>query len=141
MIASHLVEQVQQLLIEGKLSHRKIARLTGVSRGTIGAIALGKRRLRPRTMPLWEEEPLVPEGPPQRCPQCGAMVYMPCRLCRTHKAIATMPALRAISMARLHQAIAPLGLNLKPVHQERYEEVRRWRRELHCGNSFTSASR
>jgi transcriptional regulator with XRE-family HTH domain len=128
MIAAHLVEQIEQLLAEGKLSQRKIARLTGVSRGTIGAIASGRRQARPRRISLWEDELEVPDTPPQRCPGCGGMVYMPCRLCRTQKAIATMPALREQKLARLMQQIAPLGLNLKPVHQQRYEEVRRWRR-------------
>ncbi len=143
MIAAHLVEQIEQLLAEGKLSQRKIARLTGVSRGTIGAIALGKRQQRPRRICLWEEEPEVPASPPQRCPDCGGMVYMPCRLCRTQKAIATMPALRASMLARLHQQIGPLGLGLKPVHHERYEEVRRWRREqlyLQSGGSAVRES-
>jgi len=48
-----------------------------------------------------------------------------------------LPALRALIKARDCQPIVPLGLNLKPVHQERYEEVRRWRRELRWGDSCT----
>ncbi|MGW8256524.1 MAG: hypothetical protein ACWGMZ_03465 [Thermoguttaceae bacterium] len=129
MIAPHLVEQIEELLREGKLSHRKIARLTGVSRGTIGAIASGKRVERQRRIYPWDAEPEVPETPPARCPQCGAMVYMPCRFCRTKTAIAEKPELRAVLLARMRQPIVPLGMNLKPAHQQRYEEVRRWRRE------------
>jgi hypothetical protein len=133
MIAPHLVDQIQKLLADGKSSHRKIAQSTGVSRGTIAAIASGRRRIRPRTTFIWEEEPLVPDTPPRRCPGCGGMVYMPCRACRTQKAIATLPALRALTEARDRQPFVPLGLNLKPVHRERYEQVRRWRREMgHC---------
>jgi hypothetical protein len=139
MIASHLVEQVEQLLAEGKLSHRKIARLTGVSRGTIGAIASGKRCIRPRAMCLWEDEPVIPDTPPQRCPDCGGMVYMPCRVCRTRKAAARSPGLRSLMQGNARQPIVPLGLNLKPVHHERYEEVRRWRRELRWSGSSTAA--
>lgn len=129
MIEPKVVEQIQQLLAEEKLSHRKIAQLTGVSRGTIGAIATGKRCIRPRMMYPWDEEPLVPDIPPRRCPDCGGMVYMPCRVCLTQKAMDKLPALRVLLQARDHQPIMPLGLNLKPVHRERYEEVRRWRRE------------
>jgi transcriptional regulator with XRE-family HTH domain len=129
MIAQHLVEQIERLLAEGKLSHRKIARETGVSRGTIGAIASGKRCVRPQTAFLWDDDLLVPEGPPERCPNCGGMVYMPCRLCRTRTAIATLPALRALVEGRDRQPFVPLGLNLKPGHRERYEEVRRRRQE------------
>jgi transcriptional regulator with XRE-family HTH domain len=129
MIAAHLVEQIEHLLAEGRLSHRKIARFTGVSRGTIGAIASGRRQVRPRKIYPWEEEAEVPDSPPERCPTCGGMVYMPCRLCRTKKAVATMPALRATMLARMRQRVEPLGLNLKSAHHQRYEEVRRWRRE------------
>ena len=127
MIEPHLVEQVEQLLAKGKLSHRKIARFTGVSRGTIGAIATGRRCIQPRPTWPWEEEPMVPDVPPQRCPQCGGMVYMPCRLCRTRKEMAKLPAIRALIRANAFQPFTPIGLNLKPVHQQRYEEVRRWR--------------
>jgi hypothetical protein len=142
MIAEHLVEQVERLLTEDQLSHRRIARLTGVSRGTIGAIASGKRRIRPKTMDFWDEEPLVPDVPPQRCPECGGMVYMPCRLCRARKELAKLPALRALTEVRDRQPIVLLGLNLKPAHRERYEEVRRrrsemrWSEEQHCGDNL-----
>ena len=43
MLAPSVVEEIRRLLAEDTLSYRKIARLTGVSRGTIGAIASGKR--------------------------------------------------------------------------------------------------
>ena len=49
MIEPQLVEQVERLLAEGKLSYRKISRFTGVSRGTIGAIALGQTAHSTRT--------------------------------------------------------------------------------------------
>jgi hypothetical protein len=139
MIAPHLIEQVQQLLIEGKFSHRKIERITGVSRGTIGAIAAGKRCIRPRSAGFWEDEPVVPDVPPQRCPDCGGMVYMPCRLCRTQKAMAASAMLRALVKTRARQPVVLLGLNLKPVHRERYEEVRRWRRKFSRSNNSTVA--
>jgi hypothetical protein len=137
MIAPHLVEQVQQLLGRGKLSHRKIARITGVSRGTIAAIASGKRCIRPRTIVYWEDEPVVPDVPPQRCPDCGGMVFMPCRVCRTRKAMAASAALRELIQSRARQPSVFLGLNLKPVHHARYEEVRRWRREFSRSNKST----
>jgi hypothetical protein len=42
MIALVKVKEVERMLVEGKLSHRKIAKATGVSRATVGAIAAGK---------------------------------------------------------------------------------------------------
>jgi hypothetical protein len=85
MIALVKVKEVERMLVEGKLSHRKIAKATGVSRATVGAIALGKR-------PDYEARQLAraaelePRGPLKRCAGCGGLVYMPCRLCRVRKA-------------------------------------------------------
>ena len=80
MLATALVEQIQAMLTEGHLSQREIARLAGVSRGTVGAIARGTRQVRPRE-DRWED-PLEPlPGPLRRCPGCGGLVRFPCRLC------------------------------------------------------------
>jgi hypothetical protein len=162
MIESHLVEQVEQLLAKGKLSHRKIARITGVSRGTIGAIASGRRCIRPRPAWPWDDESLVHDVPPQRCPDCGGMVYMPCRACRTRKEMEKLaadwvligphpnplpkvegtiisnplPKGEGTRRGNVREPYILLGLNLKPVHQERYEEVRRWRREQQKDSGF-----
>src|SRR5262245_52659293 len=80
MIAVEMVLEIRRLLATGNLSQRRIARLTGISRATIGSIASGKRpdyEPRPR-----DEELDRPIGPPVRCPNCGGRVYLPCRLCR-----------------------------------------------------------
>ena len=42
MLAQRVVDEIRNLLATG-LSYRKIAHATGVSRGTIGAIANGRR--------------------------------------------------------------------------------------------------
>ncbi len=80
MLDQAQVEWVVQLLAEGSLSQRRIALLTGVSRGTIGAIASGRRAPDLARMPT-DYEPQIDEGPPVRCRGCGGMVYMPCLLC------------------------------------------------------------
>ena len=43
MIATTVVDEIRRMLGEGRLSQRNIARRIGVSRGTVNAIALGKR--------------------------------------------------------------------------------------------------
>jgi transcriptional regulator with XRE-family HTH domain len=119
MIAPALVAEVKRLLAEGKLSQRKIARQTGVSRGSVALIAQGKR---PDYPPRRDEEELFPVGPPARCPTCGAMVYPPCRLCRLRELQAqakTPPRLR------LSDFDVRVGLQLNDEHRARYEEVRR----------------
>ena len=82
MIANATVKKVVELLEEGKLSQRQIAKLTGVSRGSVGAIARGTRT-NPNAS-SYEEEMLIipPSGPPTRCPQCGRLVQQPCLACQ-----------------------------------------------------------
>jgi hypothetical protein len=128
MIAPQRVEEVKALLADGRWSYRKIAAMTRVSRGTIGAIASGKRR-EPQPKPSsWNDEIEGPAGPPQRCPDCGGMVFMPCILCRTQAKVAASPLLRAMKRARSRLLGPRLRLELKPIHQARYEEVRRRKR-------------
>jgi transcriptional regulator with XRE-family HTH domain len=124
MIAPTLITEVRRLLAEGKLSQRKIAQVTGVSRGTVGAVAAGKRPDYETLRGLYDEAEGEPAGPPERCPGCGGMVYLPCRLCRVRgfRAAKSRPVRNAaFAMDAL------LELNLRPDHQARYEEVRRRR--------------
>ena len=122
MIAPSVVHEVRRLLAEGRLSQRKIAKIAGVSRGTVGTIAAGRR-------PDYESlrrnrRDQLPEllGPLQRCPGCGGMAYMPCRACHTRSVAARSPKPRIVHV--LMQLDQPLGLDLTEEHQKRYEEVR-----------------
>jgi hypothetical protein len=82
MLARSLVEEIGRLLGDGKLSHRQIAARLGVSRGTISAIANGRRGLHGKEPQMDERKPPVRSSPPARCPRCGYRVYMPCLICR-----------------------------------------------------------
>ena len=101
MLAESLVDQVFRLLTEGRMSQRKIALRTGVSRGIVCAIARGTRPLdlRPKCA---DDDPDRPLGPPARCRGCGGMVYMPCRLCRVRAILAVESRL-----AKLDRALEP----------------------------------
>lgn len=86
MLASEVVDKIRCLLSEGQLSQRAIARLLGVNRGTVSAIALGRGRydeLSKRRRSREEVPP--PSGCPRRCPECGALVQMPCVACRVRE--------------------------------------------------------
>ena len=121
MIAPAIVIEVRRLLAETKLCQRKIAQLVGVSRGTVGSIASG-RRPDYEGLPRDEDEIDEPAGPPARCPGCGGMVYMPCRLCRVQQAA---PRKRRPAQAdRLRHKDESLNLTLRPDHRARYDEVR-----------------
>ncbi len=120
MIAPSVVQEVRRLLAEGGFSHRKIAKITGISRGTVGAILSGRRRDHESSRPLEGDEFPQATGPLQRCPGCGAVVYMPCRLCRTR----ALKERSSKPRARVMQPEEPLGLALRDEEQARYEEVR-----------------
>ena len=83
MLPLATVEEIGRLLAEGKLSQRKIAKKLGISRGTVGAIASGRRGLFGKEPDEDSPELCCFEAPPERCRGCGALVYMPCVLCRT----------------------------------------------------------
>lgn len=80
MLKQCVIDEIKALLAANELSQREIARRTGISRGTINAIANSRRAIRgPRPV---EDEP-APwfRGPIIRCRGCGGRVYAPCRLC------------------------------------------------------------
>ncbi|MBN2296057.1 MAG: helix-turn-helix transcriptional regulator [Pirellulales bacterium] len=84
MISNTVVNEIRRLLLEKRYSQRKIALRLGVSRGTVNSIATGKRpdySRRKNTSECGEDGFFPPEGLPKRCPQCGAMVMMPCLAC------------------------------------------------------------
>ena len=85
MLRLATVEEIQRLLAAGQTSQRKIAKQMGVSRGTVAAIASGRRGIYGREPNSAENELCCFDAPPERCPGCGAMVYMPCLLCRTRE--------------------------------------------------------
>jgi hypothetical protein len=81
MLSTAAIDEVRRMLREGRLSQRGIASKTGVSRGTVNAIALGKRLDRPARKITSDDGFLPPSGLPVRCPGCGGKVQMPCLLC------------------------------------------------------------
>lgn len=125
MLTPKIVAEIRRLLSESKLSHRKVARLTGVSRNTVGAIAAGRHRNdNPPEKPR-DDDLEKPAGPPRRCPDCGGLVYMPCLLCLARKKRLS----RAMRMAAPIFVGSP-ALDLRPEHRARYEEVRRNRQVM-----------
>lgn len=132
MLAPEKVQQIRQMLAEGKYSQRRIARMLGVSRGTVLAIANNRRpdyeALR-RARQEQQELALVQfSGPPRRCPDCGGKVYMPCLACQARrwaeKDGRTRPRLPLAGCEE------PLGLDLREEHRLRYLRIRARRERL-----------
>jgi len=126
MIAPETIVEIRRLLAEGGHSQRESARRMGVCRGSVGSIASGRRRDGDDPLEPHEDDLTVLSGPPTRCAGCGAMVYMPCVLCRVRSKLQKGP--RVIEQGAPRGLKESLSLNLRPEHRARYEEVRRRRR-------------
>jgi hypothetical protein len=94
MLSTTLVHEIDRLLQEGELSHRKIAARLSVSRGTIAAIASGRRGLYGRE-PDDDGRSRASTAPAARCPECGFRVYMPCLICEARQLRADRRAVTA----------------------------------------------
>lgn len=83
MLEDSVIKQIQMLVQQGHLSQRKIAKQLGVSRGTVQAVANGKRieRSGHPASATW----IAPSGQPQRSPLCGGRVRMPCLACQLYE--------------------------------------------------------
>ncbi|HEY1784858.1 MAG TPA: hypothetical protein VGG30_04885 [Pirellulales bacterium] len=101
MIAEAKICEVQRLLSVGGLSHRKIAKMVGISRVIVGTVANGTRPDYEARRHAREQDYPETLGPLGRCPGCGIMVYAPCRACRM-RAIEEK-RLQAVRLAR-HRA-------------------------------------
>jgi hypothetical protein len=96
MLPLATIKEIHLLLEQGELSQRQIAEMLRVSRGTVSAVASGRRSLY-GTAADAKEVGLAFEGTAVRCPGCGAHVFMPCLLCRARK----MREVHETSMANL----------------------------------------
>jgi hypothetical protein len=82
MIAPDTVDWILRLLAEAKHSHRAIAKTTGVSRATIGAMSRGHVPRRGVARDSAGGRTIL--GVPIRCPKCGGKInVMPCVFCDT----------------------------------------------------------
>jgi hypothetical protein len=82
------IRMIQRMLDLRTLSYPAIARLTGVSKNTVGDVARGNRLPGSTRVPyLQPDERFLRE--PIRCSVCGGLIsVVPCRACRTRRAIA-----------------------------------------------------
>ncbi len=78
MLTSRQIAEVHRLLADGQWSQRDVARMVGISRGSVQLIAAGRRKDFGSDAEDDSDEP----GLAVRCPTCGGKVYAPCRLCR-----------------------------------------------------------
>lgn len=82
MIKADVIRRIEELLAEGTVSRRAIAREIGVSRPIVNAVARGERRPRAPVARAARQEVEINLGPLARCAACGAKVYLPCVACQ-----------------------------------------------------------
>lgn len=117
MIPPPVVKEVRRLLAEGRLSQRAVAKVAGVSRGSVALIAQGRRP----DYATRQRDDDRPSGPLRRCPGCGGMVDMPCRVCGLRVLLARA---RPAPTAGWDEEPGEITLELDEDSQARYEEVR-----------------
>ena len=100
MLPLVVIQEVRRLLDEREFSHRKIADKLRISRGTVGAIASGRRGIFGREPDAAGPTLCCLELPPERCRGCGATVYKPCVLCSTRKYQARLKLLQILPVHR-----------------------------------------
>ena len=122
MIEPQKILEVIRLLKAGKHSQRKIARMLGVSRGTVSAIASGKLR-----RDFKENVNIRPKGPWVRCPECGGKTQMPCTVCSLKKIIGIRSNDSRWNFRTTKAGL--LDIELKGWKLRRYLEIRKWREE------------
>ena len=76
------VKRAERLIATGEFTRRQISHMAGISRGSVDAIATGKRRCRRR------KDTEEPRGPLNRCLTCGARVYGDCIACDVRRRLA-----------------------------------------------------
>ncbi len=101
MLPIAVVREIERLLQEGQHSQRKIATHLQVSRGSVGAIASGRRGIYGKEPEPDDVIPLASQGPPERCPRCGFRVIMPCLVCEARHYRSRQERLQSGTLARV----------------------------------------
>jgi hypothetical protein len=126
MITRKIVLRVCRLLEKPNMNRRKIARRVGVDRSTVDRIACGRHR-HLIALPDADNEPVErPDEPPRRCPDCGGLVTMPCRLCGLRESMAEKAWVAP--SRKMRPRCDTTSLKLLPRHALRYQQVRLWRK-------------
>jgi hypothetical protein len=79
MLSRTMIVEIERLAASG-YSHRRIAIVVGVSRGSVANVLAGRHR-KARHAGCVAVPEIDPTGERKRCDTCGASVYPPCLAC------------------------------------------------------------
>jgi len=120
-----IVDRIKELLAQG-LTYRKVAAKTGVSRGTVLTIKLGRRH-----DPAADPPPDPLAAPAEifvatavRCPGCGRLVFLPHW---SDRCLACLITGNADVRLAIRDTMEPLGVDLHGESLDRYLEI--WHRK------------
>lgn len=128
LIASSVIRRIE-LLLQQRHSQRAIAKLLGVGRNIVSRVAAGvvtsaSRAAQEQLRQASSAEPAEVDA--YRCRKCGGKCTVrPCPKCLL---LALVDRSGPHTVSRRHDPPAA-GIDLKPEQAERYQQVRRWRRE------------
>ena len=121
MVDPEIEGQIEARLLARRGSQRGLARELGISRGTVGAIARGRR---PADLSRRHAERIRPDHHylTGHCPQCGRQIELPCRACRDEAAKKKRPPVgrRGSGIEREE----PITIALREEDEERYLVLR-----------------
>lgn len=121
VLAPCLVAKVESFLKEGR-SQRETALQSGVSRGSVGNIYHGRRKLKAPVSPAEPTPAFKSDCPPRRCSVCGATIYPPCQVCQLRRLLAA-GKIRPKAFAEGNGDQGELVIRLSPDDRDRYEEI------------------
>lgn len=120
MLDNGIINKARELLAEGRLSQRKIAKILGISNTMVSLIHHQKRK------PFSEAagNPIAePDGPIMRCPVCGGKTRLPCVYCQIVDHLQKNGPAGPVAESDQKE----LTIELRGDHAKRYEKVRKWR--------------
>jgi hypothetical protein len=124
MIDSTKIREVKRLLaLPGRTSYREIARASGVSRQIVAEVDAGRRPDYETEREKRAKDLLQPQGV-GRCPGCGMLCELPCRLCHV-RAIKTDERERGVEQfeATSIEALGLVGEELRIYEQVKANHV------------------
>lgn len=138
MLPFSTIDHILELLTNSKLSHRKIACMVGVSRGTVDGVARGKiahlsEKRRFGVNRNYDASSVIYDLPIATCPKCHRLGVTPCVVCRSEECDSNEQ--RIDRQKNDHDVIADTSLQLVNGSRERWLWLQR-QKKIHGESAY-----